>query len=79
MTESLFKHMDLIASRYAESNGFLTGYIMGQMLYDDNITASRFKNMYDTIMRSHEITNTPISEFDMSRFKKRAEEIGAII
>ena len=71
--------MDLIASRYAESNGFLIGYIMGQMLYDDNITASRFKNMYDTIMRSHEITNTPISEFDMSRFKKRAEEIGAII
>ena len=79
MTESLFKHMDLIASRYAESNGFLIGYIMGQMLYDDNITASRFKNMYDTIMRSHEITNTQISEFDMSRFKKRAEEIGAII
>ena len=79
MTESLFKHMDLIASRYAESNGFLIGYIMGQMLYDDNITASRFKNIYDTIMRSHEITNTPISEFDMSRFKKRAEEIGAII
>ena len=71
--------MDLIASRYAESNGFLIGYIMGQMLYDDNITASRFKNMYDTIMRSHEITNTQISEFDMSRFKKRAEEIGAII
>ena len=79
MTESLFKHMDAMASRYAESNGFLTGYIMGQMLCDDNITASRFKNMYDTSMRSHEITNTPISEFDMSRIKKRAEEIGAII
>ena len=79
MTESLFQHMDAMASRYAESNGFLTGYIMGQMLYDDNITASRFKNMYDTIVRSHEITNTQISEFDMSRFKKRAEEIGAII
>ena len=79
MTESLFKHMDELASKYATSNGFLTGFIIGQMLYDDNITISSFKNMYEAIVRSHEITNTPISEFDMSRFKKRAEEIGATI
>lgn len=78
MTESLFKHMDELASKYATSNGFLTGYLIGQMLYD-NITPDRFKSMYEAIVRSHEITNTPISEFDMSRFKKRAEEIGAVI
>jgi hypothetical protein len=71
--------MDELASKYATSNGFLTGYIMGQMLYDNNITSSRFKSMYEAIVRSHEITNTPISEFDMTRIKKRAEEIGATI
>ena len=79
MSESLFQHMDAMATRYATSNGFLTGYLIGQMLYDDNITAARFKHIYETIVRSHEITNTPISEFDMSRFKKRADELGATI
>lgn len=79
MSESLFQHMDMMATRYATSNGFLTGYLIGQMLYDDNITAARFEHIYETIVRSHEITNTPISEFDMSRFKKRADELGATI
>lgn len=79
MTPSQYQHLDTMATKYASSTGYLIGYIQGLMLYDDNISPDRFKNMYDTIVRSHEITNTPISEFDMSRIKKRAVEIGAVI
>ena len=79
MTLSQYQHLDTTATKYATSTGYLIGYLQGLMLYDDNISPDRFKNMYNTIVESYKITNSQISESDMLRFKKRASELGVIL
>ena len=74
-----YEHMDKLATRYAQSAGFLQGYLIGMMMYDYDITPAKFKNIYETIVRAHELAGTEMSEYDVERFKKRADEVGAII
>ncbi len=47
-------------------------------VYED-IKPSKFKHLYDAYKRSYELGGDTMDEFDISRIKQRAEEIGAII
>lgn len=67
------------AMRLSQALGHCRGYFIGMMLYDDAITPTRFKHIYDAFKHSHELMGDEIHEFDMSRIQKRADEIGANI
>ena len=65
--------------RAAQAVGHCRGHIIGGMLYDPEINAFRFKNAYEALKRSHELMGDEMSEFDVSRIKKRADELGVTI
>jgi hypothetical protein len=65
--------------RAAQAVGHCRGFIIGGMLYDPEITPYRFKNAYVALKRSHELMGDEMSEFDISRIKTRAEELGVTI
>jgi hypothetical protein len=66
------------ATEYASALGYLQGCINGMILYDD-VSPEHFKHMYQSIVKTHEMVNNKISEYDMDRYKKRASEIGVTI
>lgn len=76
--DNLYKSMHESAAKYASAVGHLRGVLIGMCLYDE-ITPSRFKNIYDQLVYSYELSGSEISEFDMKRLQDRASEIGAII
>jgi hypothetical protein len=59
--------------------GHLRGTIIGEMLYEYNITPSKFKHLYEAFKHSYELGGDEMNEFDISRIQKRAEEIGATL
>ena len=62
----------------ASALGYLRGLVISEMLYYD-ITPSKFKHLYEAYSRSYELGGDTMDEFDISRIKQRAEEIGATI
>ena len=67
------------AMRASQAVGHCRGYMIGMMLYDDAITPSRFKHIYEVYKHTYELMGDEMYEFDMSRIQKRAGEIGATI
>jgi len=59
--------------------GHLRGYMIGELLYNDNLPLSRFKFVYETLQRSYELGGDIMDEFDLDRIKKRAAELGITI
>ena len=76
--DNLYKSLHETGTKYATALGHLRGVLIGMCLYDE-ITPSRFKNMYNNLIRSYEMSGSEISEFDMKRLQDRAVEIGAVI
>lgn len=76
--DSLHKSLHEMANKYAASTGQLRGVLIGMCLYDE-ITPSRFKNIYDSLVYSYELSGSEMAEFDMKRLQDRAVELGAII
>ena len=76
---SLYKSMDEMAMRYAQSTGHLQGVLIGIALHDYNITPSRFKHIYEMLERSYELSGNAMSDYDRGRFKQRADELGVTI
>ena len=79
MNWELYNSINKIANDYASAVGHLRGTLIGEMLYEDNITPSKFKKFHSALLESYNLTGSEISEFDISRIKQRADEIGAII
>ena len=75
MDMELYNSMSETANNYASAVGFLRGTLIGEMLYND-ITPSKFKKFHSTLLESYNLTGGEMSEFDISRIKQRAEEIG---
>lgn len=67
------------AMRASQAVGHCRGYFIGMMLYDDAITPTRFKHIYEAYKHTYELMGDEMYEFDMSRIQKRAGEIGATI
>lgn len=59
--------------------GHLRGYMIGELLYNDTITPSRFKFIFKTLQHSYELAGDVMDEFSTNRIKKRAEEFGIIL
>ena len=66
------------ALELASAVGYLRGFMNGTLLYD-NITPKQFKIGYETLLRSYELGGDYMDEFDISRIKQRAEEIGVTL
>jgi hypothetical protein len=74
-------HLEYVEKRalgLASAVGYLRGYMNGQLLYS-NVTPEQFKFGYETLMRSYELGGDHMNEFDVARYKKRAEELGVKI
>jgi hypothetical protein len=78
MNNDTFNYIHKRALETAGALGHLRGTVIGEMLYED-ITPSKFKHLYEAYKRSYELGGDTMDEFDISRIKQRAEEIGAII
>ena len=76
--DSLYKTMDEMAMRYAQSTGYLQGILISMALYED-ITPSKFKHIYEALNRSSELAGKTMMDFDRERLHKRAGELGVII
>ncbi len=66
------------ALELASAVGYLRGYMNGILLYD-NITPKQFKTGYETLQRSYELGGDVMDEFDISRIKQRADELGVTL
>ena len=78
MNNDTFNYIHKRALETAGALGHLRGTVISEMLYED-ITPSKFKHLYEAYKRSYELGGDTMDEFDISRIKQRAEEIGAII
>lgn len=73
------EYLEATAMKYAQSTGHLQGVLNGMALHDDNISPSRFKMIYDALVRSYELTGSTMPDSDVGRFTKRAKELGATL
>jgi len=78
MNNDTFNYIHQRALETAGALGHLRGTVISEMLYED-IKPSKFKHLYEAYKRSYELGGDTMDEFDISRIKQRAEEIGAII
>ena len=75
------EQFDYIMKRSMELSsalGYLRGYMNGKLLHGD-ITPSEFKFGYETLMRSYELGGDTMDELDVSRYQKRADELGVTL
>jgi len=79
MTQELYNQMHVQALGTAGALGHLRGTIIGEMLYEDNITPSKFKHLYEAFKRSYELGGDTMDEFDISRIQNRANELGVTL
>jgi hypothetical protein len=79
MNPTTFDYIHKRALETAGALGHLRGTIIGEMLYEYNITPSKFKHLYEAYKRSYELGGDTMDEFDTSRIQKRADELGATI
>ena len=59
--------------------GHLRGYMIGELLYSDNLTPSRFRFIHETLQRSYELAGDTMDEFDFNRIQDRAAELNLTI
>ena len=59
--------------------GMLRGYLMGEILYWDDITVRQFNHSLQALNRSYEMCSDVVDDFDMDRIKNRALELGITI
>jgi hypothetical protein len=78
MNNDTFNYIHKRALETAGALGHLRGTIISEMLYED-ITPSKFRHLYEAFKHSYELGGDEMNEFDISRIKQRAEEIGATI
>jgi hypothetical protein len=78
MNNDTFNYIHKRALETAGALGHLRGTVISEMLYED-IKPSKFKHLYEAFKHSYELGGDAMDEFDISRIKQRAEEIGAII
>ena len=72
------EHLEYVQKRALELSsavGYLRGFMNGYLLYSD-MTPIQFKCGYDVLMRSYELGGDEMDEFDVSRYQKRAVELG---
>jgi hypothetical protein len=79
MTPALYNQMQNQSLNMASALGHLRGTILSEMLYNDDITPSKFRHLYEAFKYSYELGGNTMDEFDISRIQKRAKEIGAVI
>jgi len=79
MTQELYDQMNKQSLNMASAVGHLRGTVISEMLYNDDITPSKFKRFYETLQYSHTLTGNTMDEFDISRIQKRAEELGVTL
>ena len=79
MNNDTFNYIHKRALETAGALGHLRGTVISEMLYEDKITPSKFKHLYEAYSRSFELGGDYMDEFDISRIKQRAEEIGVTL
>ena len=75
------EHVAYVEKRALELSsavGYLRGYMNGKLLHGD-ITPSEFKTGYETLQRSYELGGDTMDELDVSRYQKRADELGVTL
>ena len=72
----LYMRLQSSSMKNAQKTGWLVGYILSEMLYDDKITSSKFNNAYNTLVKAYSFTDQQIDESDMVRIMTRAKELG---
>jgi hypothetical protein len=72
----LYMRLQSSSMKNAQKTGWLVGYILSEMLYDDKITSSKFNNAYNTLVKAYSFTDSQIDESDMVRIMTRAKELG---
>lgn len=75
------EHVEYVTKRALEMSsavGSLRGSMLGMLLYYD-LTQSQFKFVYEALMHSYKLGGDYMDEFDMSRLKQRADEIGVTL
>ena len=78
MNNDTFNYIHKRSLETAAALGHLRGTIIGEMLYND-ITPSKFRYLYEAFKRSYELGGDYMDEFDISRIKQRADEIGVTL
>ena len=79
MTQELYNQMNKQSLNMASALGHLRGVLIGEILYNDGISLPKFKHLYDALKHSHELCGVEMSEFDISRIKQRAHELGVTL
>ena len=75
------EHVEYVTKRALELSsalGYLRGYMNGTLLYGD-MTPKQFKIGFDVLKRSYELAGDTMDETDISRYQKRADELGVTL
>ena len=75
------EHVEYVTKRameLASALGYLRGAIIGELLYS-NLTPTKFTHTYEVYKRSYELGGDEMDTFDITRIRKRAEELGLTI